>query len=141
MTRPSPILALRAAIRTRLVADPALLGLLGGPRVYDEAPRGIEPPYVIFGDVTAEDWSTGDVPGHRQALSLVVWSSQGGDSEALGIVGELAALLADAPLVLDGHRLVLLRAAGQSVSRPEAADPSAGLRRATLRLEALTEPA
>jgi hypothetical protein len=141
VTRPSPILALRAAIRTRLVADAALLALLGGPRVYDEAPRGIDPPYVIFGDVTADDWSTGDIAGHRQTLSLVVWSSQGGDSQALSIVGELAELLADAPLVLAGHRLVLLRVAGEAVSRPEAADPSAGLRRATLRLVALTEPA
>lgn len=140
MTSLSPILALRSAIRTRLVADAALTALLGGPRIYDEPPRGAEPPYVIFADASAEEWTASGLNGHRHAVALVVWSAQGGDSEALTIVGRLVELLAGASLTLDGHRLVLLRVVAQEVSRPGADDPSAALRRAILRLAVLTEP-
>jgi hypothetical protein len=139
MTRPSPILALRTAIRARLVADAGLTALLGGQRVYDEPPRGTDPPYVVFGDASTQDWSATGVTGHSHALELVVWSAQGGDSEALGVAGALADLLADAPLALSGHRLVRLGIASQEVSRPDANDPSAALRRAIVRLSALTE--
>ena len=141
MTLASPILALRTAIRARLVGDTALQGLLGGPRVYDEPPRGADPPYVVFGGATADAWTAAGLDGHRHSLALVVWSAQGGDSEALGIVGRLVELLSNAALVLDGHRLLLLRIAAQEVSRPGPEDPAAALRRAILRLTALTEPA
>lgn len=139
MTTSSPILALRTALRDRLAGDATLAGLLGGPRVYDEAPAGAEPPYVIFGDVALQDWSAGDVTGARQRVPLVAWSSQGGDSEALGIVAAMAGAILSADLVLQGHRVVLLRLAGQEVARPAPGDPSAGLRRATLVLDVLTE--
>lgn len=141
MSGASPILALRTAIRARLVADAGLTGLLGGPRVYDEPPRGTDPPYIVFGNASAQDWSASGVDGHSHALDLVVWSDQGGDSEALGVAGVIAGLLVDAPLALSGHRLVRLRIAGHEVSRPGAGDPSAALRRAIVRLSALTEPA
>ena len=140
MTRASPILALRTAIRGRLVADATLQTLLGGQRVYDEPPRGADPPYVVFGDATADEWTASGLDGHRHAVALVAWSAQGGDSEALGIVARLVELLSGATLVLDGHRLVLLSVAGQEVSRPGPDDPAAALRRAILRLTALTEP-
>jgi hypothetical protein len=32
--------ALRAAVHDALIADAGLVSVLGGPRVYDEAPRG-----------------------------------------------------------------------------------------------------
>ncbi|MFO1149281.1 MAG: DUF3168 domain-containing protein [Alsobacter sp.] len=141
MIRPSPILSLRAALRTMLAADVGVTALLGGPRIYDEAPAGTDPPYVVFGDAVLQDWSAGDVAGARQRALLIAWSSQGGDSEALGIVAALTAAVESGGLVLSGHRLVLLRIVGHAVSRPGPGDPSAGLRRATLTLEALTEPA
>ncbi len=129
-----PVLALRAALRARLAADAALLALLDGPRIWDEPPRGEEPPFVTFGEASARDWPPG---GHRHGLALIAWSRQGGDAETLAVLDRLEALCADAPLVLDGHRLVLLAVAGTDVPRPD----KAGLRRAVLRLSALTEPA
>jgi hypothetical protein len=141
MTRPSPILALRTALRSLLVADPGVTALLGGPRIYDETPAGLDPPYVVFGDANLQDWSAGDVTGARQRVLLIAWSSQGGDFEALGIVAAMTAAIEGSELTLNGHRIVLLRIAGQEVSRPDPGDPSSGLRRAILTLEALTEPA
>lgn len=134
----SPILALRAAIRTRLVADAALTALLGGQRVYDETPRAATTPYVSFGPAEATDWRSGAAagPGARHALSLVAWSQEGGDSEALAVVARMAALLDDAALTLADHRLVLLRVTAQEAGRPDIS----GLRRTVLRLAALTEP-
>lgn len=139
MTRASVILALRTALRAALVADDALVAQLGGPRIYDEAPRGLTPPYVVFGDAVAEAWSTGDRAGARQTLSLVAWSGQGGDSEVLAILARLAEVVSSAPLAPEGHGLVGLRILAEETSRPAPDDPAAGLRRAILRLEALTQ--
>jgi hypothetical protein len=120
-------------LRARLVGDAALVALLGGERVWDEPPRGEVPPYVTFGESGASDWPRG---GQRLSVSLVAWSSQGGDAETLAILDRAAALCADPPLTLDGHRLVLLAVTGTQVPRPD----KTGLRRAVLRLSALTEP-
>lgn len=141
MTRPSVILALRSALRTNLIADAPLVALLGGPRIYDEPPRGLAPPYVVFGDAVAADWSSGDRLGARQKLSLVAWSGQGGDSEVLAIAARLEEVVSTAPLAPEGHTLVLLRVLATETSRPPDDDPAAGLRRAILRLEALTQAA
>lgn len=133
----SPILALRAAIRTLLVSDPDLLARLGGERIWDQPPQGTSPPYLLFAEAEARDWSDGGVAGHRHAVSLVAWSQQAGDAEALGLAARAADLLDGATLAVEGHRLVLLRVTAQEAWRPD----RQGLRRAVLRLMALTEPA
>jgi hypothetical protein len=133
----SPILALRAAIRGRLLADPDLVGRLGGERVWDQPPQGASPPYLLFGEAEARDWSGGSVAGHRHALALLAWSQQAGDAEALGLVERAAELLDGAALAVGGHHLVLLRVTAREAWRPD----RQGLRRAVLRLAALTEPA
>ena len=89
----SPILALRAAIRSILVLDTTLTGLLGGERIYDETPRTAETPYVTFADASARDWSAGGSRGHEHVFALSVWSRQGGDAEALGIAARIAFVL------------------------------------------------
>jgi hypothetical protein len=132
----SPILALRSAIQTLLTNDVTLLGLLGGPQVYDETPATITPPYVTFGEAKVDDWSAGNDHGHQHTLSLNIWSRQGGDSEALGIAQWCAGLLDGSKLVLDGHKLIVLRVSGQDVARPS----KDGLRQARVMLEAFSEP-
>lgn len=141
MTRQSPILALRSALRQAFLADATLVSLLGGPRFYDEAPRGLVPPYIVFGDSSARDWSSGDRPGLRHTLSLVAWSGQGGDSEVLAIAARLAETIEGTVPAPEGHVLVLLRILSQETSRPRPDTPEASLRRVILRLEALTQPA
>lgn len=131
-----PILALRSALRARLTADAALVSLLGGERIWDEPPRGSDPPYLTFGEAVARDWSTGSSSGREHAFTLVAWSRQGGDAELLALLARLEELCADPALVLDGHRLVLLRVVGQETGRPD----KTGLRRAVIRLAGFTEP-
>lgn len=132
-----PILALRAAIRERLLADADLLARLGGPRVVDRAPRGLPPPFLWLAEADTRDWGSGDVRGHEHRLALVALSREGGPAEALAIAERAATLLDDAELDLAGHRLVLLRVVATELRRGDGADTV----RATLRLRALTEPA
>jgi hypothetical protein len=132
----SPVLALRQAILAAAAADLPLKTLMGGSlRLYDEPPRGAEPVYALFGDVTAADWSTDFDRGHEQDLAIVVWSQPGGARLALAAAERFAAILDDAPLLLDGHRLVNLR----TTELVSARDKDTGLTRVTLSLRAVTE--
>jgi hypothetical protein len=132
----SPVLALRRAIIDVASGDAELRTLMGGAlRLYDEPPRGVEPVYALFGDVTAEDWSTDLDRGHAQSVDLVIWSEKGGARTALMVADRFFAILDDAPLTLDGHRLVNLRVTELASIR----DKDSGLARVTLSLRAVTE--
>ena len=90
----SPVLALRRAILDAASSDAELRALMGGAlRLYDEPPRGAEPVYALFGDVTAQDWSTDHDRGHEQHLSLTVWSERGGARTALMVADRFFAIL------------------------------------------------
>jgi hypothetical protein len=134
----SPILALRRAILEAASGDAELMALMGGTlRLYDEPPRNAEPVYALFGDVTAQDWSTDTDRGHEQDLTIVVWSERGSARTGLSAAERFAALLDDAPLILDGHRLVNLRVSEIASAR----DKDTQLARVTLHLRAVTERA
>jgi Protein of unknown function (DUF3168) len=81
--------ALRAAIHDALIADAALVNLLGGPKIYDEPPRAAAFPYVTLGEARIADFSTGTEPGEEHQLTLHAWSRQGGHKEAHLIAGAL----------------------------------------------------
>ena len=129
------VIALRKAARARLAADTALTALLGGVKIYDEAPRAAAPPYITFGDAQARDLSSVSYRGAEQVLVLQVWSEQGGAREALDIADHAAALLDDAALTLDGHRLINLRLTALELTR----EAKGRFFRASLRLRAVTE--
>jgi hypothetical protein len=132
----SPVLSLRRAILDVASADAELRALMGGAlRLYDEPPRGAEPVYALFGDVKAEDWSTDLDRGHAQSVDIVIWSEKGGARTALMVADRFFAILDDAPLTLEGHRLVNLRVTELASTR----DRETGLARVTLRLRAVTE--
>jgi hypothetical protein len=65
----------------------------------------------------------------------VVFAKPGSARSALLAADRMAALLDDAALALDGHRLVNLRITAAESAR----DERTGLARATLRLRAVTE--
>jgi hypothetical protein len=102
----SAVTAVHKAARALLAGDAALTALLGGPKVFDDTPRGTPPPYVTFGDAQARDWSTVSDRGTEQFVVLQAWSIDGGPRQALDIADRVIMLLDDAPLVLEGHRLV-----------------------------------
>ena len=131
----SPVIALRKAIRAQLAADAVLVAKLGGANIFDEAPREATPPYVVFGDATARDWSSSTDRGTEQFAVLDVWSLQRGVREALDIADRVAAVLDDAALALDSHHLVNLRLVSQETKR----EASGRFARASLRFRAVTE--
>jgi len=129
--------ALRAAIHDALVADGALVALLGGPKVYDEPPKSVAFPYVTLGEARVEDFSSGDAPGEEHRLTLHAWSQQGGHKQAHMIAGALLQALDDAPLSPDGHRLVNLRFSVADIRR----EADGRTYHALVRFRAVTEPA
>ena len=132
---PSASFALQKAMHAALTTNPALLALLGGPRVYDHVPRGAAFPYVTFAQSTERDWSTGSEPGHEHLVTLHVWSRAAGGKEAQEIIGAVRAALHDQPLALTGHRLVNLRQEFAEVRR----DADGETTQALVRLRAVTE--
>lgn len=131
----SSVVSLRKALHAALAADAALAALLGGARIHDEAPRGAEPPYLTFGDARARDWSTGTDKGAEHALVIDVWTEHRGGRASMLIAARVEALLHDAALTLEGHRLVNLRFE-QAEARREA---QGRFSRASLRFRAVTE--
>jgi hypothetical protein len=129
--------ALRAAIHDALVADGALTALLGGPKVYDEPPKGAVFPYVTLGDARASDFSTASDPGEEHRFTLHAWSRQGGHREAHMIAGALLQALDDAPLAPDGCHLVNLRFSVADIRR----EADGRTYHALVRFRAVTEPA
>lgn len=115
----SPIISLRKAIRVRLVGDAAIVGALGGPKVFDEAPRNADPPYILFTDTRMRDWSTRDSRGAEQFLTLSVVTTQRGLGAALGVSQTIADILDEASLALEGHSLVDLRFMSMDAKRDQ----------------------
>ncbi len=132
----SAALALRAAIRTALVADATLVALLGGQSVYDDVPRGARPPYIVLAEHAARDESTGTETGEEHQVTLHVWSRQGGLKQALEIAEAATAALLGASLAPAGHRLVNFAWLATESRR----EPDGRHRFLTLRFRAVTEP-
>jgi hypothetical protein len=130
------ILALRAAVQARLLADMPLTALIGPDRVFDEAPRAARGLYVVHGEVEARDWSTGSDRGCEQEFALVVWAAQSGSSrQALEASGLIVAALNQVDLTLDGHALINLRWLSSRLVR----ESRNGLPQVTIRFRAATE--
>lgn len=105
----SPVVSLRKAIRSRLSGDAALVSALGGVKIYEEAPRGADSPYLLFADAQMRDWSGTLSRGAEQFFTLAVVTTQRGLGAALGIAQQVVTLLDEAPLKLEHHNLVDLR--------------------------------
>lgn len=129
--------SLRVAIRDALINDAPLVSLLGGAHIFDEPPREAALPYVTIGGDVIADASTATEPGDEHALTLHVWSREGGHREAHLIAGAVLEALVDAPLALAGHHLANLRFVVADVRREADGRTYHGI----VRLRALTEPA
>lgn len=82
-------LSLRAAARAALADDSGLAAILGGPKVYSEAPTGAVLPYVVLDDGPSAD------EGDQQGFTVHAWSRHGGHGEAHAIAGALLGALDD----------------------------------------------
>lgn len=100
--------ALQEAIYSRLSNDSTLTDT-NGASVYDEVPEGSSYPYVTIGESTALDYSTKDVSGSEQTLTLHVWSQYRGSKETKNIMDRLHDLLHNYSLSVTGANLINLR--------------------------------
>ena len=129
-------LKLRQSIHAALVTDAALVTLLGGPRIYDEAPRAGSGPYVTFDDWQAEDVSTPEKRMIQHEFALALWAGQtSATSRNLAVAARMEQVLHDASLVISGHRLVFLYWKSSTSER----DERSKLPRLSLAFKALTE--
>lgn len=126
---------LQRAVFAALSADVALTALLGGAKVFDVPPDRPGFPYVCFGKLVTNDWSTSTERGAEHFLALHCWSRGKGRKEAMAIAEAIAMRLHDADLPLTGHHLVSLRVTGSEFTYDDRFTATRGV----VRLHALTE--
>jgi hypothetical protein len=132
----NPALALQQAMRAALLADTALIALLGGQHIFDEVPRGEQPLHVVFANIETRDWSVMDQKAHQHFVTIEVSTNDRSRVKAQSIAQRVETVLHDAALTLTGHRLINLRNMFLSVSRGRT-EKKYG---AQLRFRASTEP-
>lgn len=130
----SPVVALRKAMRDRLLADATLAGAVS-TRIYDVAPRDAQAPWVAFGETKLRDWSSASGRGVEALAQIDVVSTQPGSREALEIAEQVTRLLDDAALTLAGWRLVRLACVATEARRSD----QSRYARVALRFRALIE--
>ena len=129
--------ALQRGVYQALAGSLDLTTLLGGVRVYDDAPQAAPYPFITLGQSVIRDWSTGTEDGAEHNLTLHVWSRSGGKKQALEIIEAIRAVLHDQPLALADHHLVNLR---HEFSEARL-DPDGDTFHGIVRYRAVTEPA
>lgn len=128
---------LQKAVHAALTGDVALVGLLGGPRVFDDVPQQSAYPYVALGSSTERDWSTSTEDGAEHVLTLHVWSRKAGRRETREIMDAVRTALHDKPLPVGGYRLINLRHEFSEARRDSDGETYHGI----VRYRAVTEPA
>jgi predicted oxidoreductase len=131
----SSVTALRKAIHVKLAGASALVTALGGTKIFDEAPRNVDPPYLTFADTQLRDWSSSLSRGAEHLFVIAVWSAERGTREAIEIGNSVIGLLDDAMLDLDGYKLVNLRFVQFETKR----EANGRFARVNLRFRATTE--
>ena len=127
---------LQQAVVERLANSPAVLAITGAGRIFDRLITRAEPPYLVLGEITSSDFSTGESDASEHRFEIEAWSKQNGRREAVGLADAVRAALHDADLTLAGAVLIILRHE-RTVSRRA---PKTGLHVARLRFRAVTEP-
>ena len=128
--------ALQSAVVARLASDPNVLAITGAGRVFDRQITRVEPPYLVLGQATSTDFSTGDEAASEHRFEIEAWTKQNGRRQAVELADAVRAALHDADLGLDGAALINLRHE-RTVSRRA---PRTALHVARLRFRAVTEP-
>jgi hypothetical protein len=129
--------ALQRGVYQALAGSSVLTTLLGGARIYDDAPQAAAFPFVTLGQSVLRDWSTGTEDGGEHELTLHVWSRAGGKHEVLAVVEAIKGALHDQALLLEDHHLVNLR---HQFSEARL-DPDGDTFHGIVRYRAVTEPA
>ena len=132
----SPGLSVQQAARASLLARASLTSLLGGAHIFDEVPRGANPPYVVFIGIETRDWSVVDQEAHEHFITIEVMTNARSRALAQNVTAEIELGLDNAALILMDHQLVNLRHIFSNVTR----SISTSNYGAVLRFRAATEP-
>lgn len=127
---------LQQAVVERLTNSPGVLAITGAGRIFDRLITRAEPPYLVLGEITRSDFSTGDAEASEHRFEIEAWSKDNSRKQAVELADAVRAALHDADLTLDGVVLINLRHE-RTVSRRAA---KTGLHVARLRFRAVTEP-
>ena len=73
--------SLQRGIYQALANSSELGALLGGTRIYDDAPQATSYPFITLGQSLVRDWSTGTEDRAEHLLTLHVWSRAGGKKQ------------------------------------------------------------
>ena len=128
--------ALQAAVVERLESDTDVLAIIGAGRIFDRLITRAEPPYLVLGQATVSDNSTGDGDGSEHRFEIEAWTKQNGRKQAVALADAVRAALHDADLTLHAAVLINLRHE-RTLSRRA---PRTGLHVARVRFRAVTEP-
>ncbi|MBM3543985.1 MAG: DUF3168 domain-containing protein [Alphaproteobacteria bacterium] len=129
--------ALQRGVYQALAGSPGLTTLLGGARIYDDAPQSAPYPFITLGQSVMRDWSTGTEDGAEHELTLHVWSRAGGKRQVQEITEAIKQALHDKPLMLEDHYLINLR----HIFSEARLDPDGDTFHGIVRYRAVTEPA
>lgn len=127
---------LQKSIFETLAGNAAVVSLLGGPHIHEQAPRDARFPYITFGQTSVRDWSTGTESGLEHIVTLHVWSRSGGKKQVEEIIAAMNAALGEAVLSLNGHALINLRFEFADARR----DPDGETLHGIVRYRAVSEP-
>ena len=75
--------ALQTAVVERLESDPDVLAIIGTGRIFDRLITRAEPPYLVLGQATVADYSTGDADGSEHRFEIEAWTKQNGRKQAV----------------------------------------------------------
>ena len=127
---------LQQAVVARLAADPGVTAITGAGRIFDRLITRAEPPYLVLGEITSSDFSTGDETASEHRFEIEAWSKDNGRKQAVELADAVRVALHDADLALAGAVLVNLRHERTTSRRA----PRSGLHVARLKFRAVTEP-
>lgn len=108
----SPDNALQAALFSRLSNYAPLTAAIGAGNVFDFVPESAQPPYVVIGDDTLNDWDTKSKNGWEATVTVHAWSfEQAGRKEVKTILGHVHDALhqQQANIAVTGFSLVQIR--------------------------------
>lgn len=130
--------ALLTAMRIALAADAGVRAVLGHPaRLYDNRPSDPVFPFLTVGRVETTPMESSEAAALSHAITLHVWSREGGKAEAMDALAALRGVLHNAALTIAGRRLVLMGVVYADIFLSPDARATQGL----LRLRAITEAA
>jgi hypothetical protein len=80
------------AVRTALLADATLPGLLAGLKIVDKAPSSHPTPYISM-NVRSADWSTASEDGQEFHIDLDVWHEPSSQTPETGTARQIMAIV------------------------------------------------